>query len=67
MSNWFFRKLAANERRSNTNEGEQFKHDQQDENTYAGVDNLVCEVLQNSLDARAGNGKPVKVRFAILS
>ncbi len=45
-------------------EAELFKTEQAQEGEYAGTDALVREVIQNSLDARHGEG-PVTVRIAI--
>ncbi|MDR2706433.1 MAG: hypothetical protein LBC02_11700 [Planctomycetaceae bacterium] len=65
MPEWFFNPLRDSDVRRDPSEDQFFKHDQENEETYAGVDNLVCEVLQNSLDAAVSETAPVRVRFAI--
>jgi hypothetical protein len=65
MPEWFFNPLRNSDVRRDPSEDQFFKHDQENEETYAGVDNLVCEVLQNSLDAAVSENEPVRVRFAI--
>lgn len=64
VGEWVFEPLGGASVRRNPNEAELFRTEQADEGEYAGTDALVREVLQNSLDAKAGEG-PVHVRIAL--
>src|SRR5687767_8567773 len=64
MGQWAFSELRGDDVRRDPNETELFKTEQTGEGEYAGTDALVREVLQNSVDARCGDG-PVRVRLAI--
>jgi hypothetical protein len=64
MGNWVFEELRGAAVRRDPNEAVLFKTEQAGEGEYAGNDALVREILQNSVDARAGDG-PVRVRLAI--
>ncbi|MFH1918942.1 MAG: hypothetical protein ABIP48_03505 [Planctomycetota bacterium] len=64
MSRWVFEELRGAAVRRDPNESELFKTEQTGEGEYAGNDALVREILQNSIDARQGDG-PVKVRLAV--
>ncbi|MDR3183704.1 MAG: hypothetical protein LBT89_12450, partial [Planctomycetaceae bacterium] len=65
MPQWFFPEQRKSDVRRDPIESEYFKHDQENEADYDGVDNLVREVLQNSLDAAVDTNSPIRVRFAI--
>lgn len=64
MPQWVFAKLDPAAARRDPNETQLFKAEQAGEGEYAGTDALVREILQNSMDARSGNG-PVRVRLAL--
>ena len=64
MGQWAFAELRGDDVRRDPNEAELFKTEQTVEGEYAGTDALVREILQNSVDARCGDG-PVRVRLAI--
>ena len=61
---WVFEELRGAAVRRHPNEAELFKTEQTGEGEYAGNDALVREILQNAIDARAGEA-PLRVRFAI--
>jgi len=63
---WVFAKITGAAVRRDPNETELFKTSDAGENEYAGTDALVREVIQNSMDARSGDG-PVRIRFALHS
>jgi hypothetical protein len=64
MGQWVFGELRGADVRRGPQEALLFKTEQAGEGEYAGNDHLVREVLQNAIDARAGE-EPVRVRFAI--
>jgi hypothetical protein len=64
MGCWVFDELRGAAVRRAPNEDEWFKTEQIGEGDYAGNDALVREILQNAIDARAGD-HPVRVRLAI--
>lgn len=64
MGKWIFGELRGSDVRRGPQEALLFKTEQAGEGEYAGNDHLVREVLQNAIDARAGE-EPVRVRFAI--
>jgi hypothetical protein len=64
MEQWVFEELRGAAVRRQPNEAVLFKTEQTGEGEYAGNDALVREILQNAVDARAGDG-PVRVRLAI--
>src|SRR5438128_12571227 len=64
MGNWVFEELRGAAVRRDPNEAVLFKTEQAGEGEYAGNDALVREILQNAVDARAGND-PVRVRLAL--
>lgn len=64
MGNWVFGELRGADVRRQPNESELFKTEQSGEGEYSGNDALVREVLQNAIDAGAGDG-PVTVRLAL--
>jgi hypothetical protein len=64
MGQWVFEELRGAAVRRQPYEPFLFKTEQTGEGEYAGNDALVREILQNSVDARAGDG-PVRVRLAI--
>lgn len=64
MPGWVFAELGGSSMRREPHDQELFKADRGDAEEYAGNDALVREVLQNALDAKAGDG-PVRVRFSI--
>ena len=66
MSQWVFSALSGAAVRRDPQETELFKTEDAGEGEYAGTDALVREVIQNSMDAGAGDG-PIRVRFAIHS
>jgi hypothetical protein len=64
MGTWVFEELRGAAVRRSPNEAVLFKTEQTGEGEYAGNDALVREILQNAVDARAGD-EPVRVRLAI--
>lgn len=64
MGEWVFAELQPESVRRDPNETELFKTAQAEEGEYAGTDALVREIIQNSLDARAGDD-PVRVRLSL--
>jgi len=64
MGKWVFEELRGAAVRRQPNETELFKTEQTGEGEYSGNDALVREILQNSVDAKAGDD-PVRVRLAL--
>lgn len=64
MGRWVFAELSRAAVRREPSEEFLFRTEQIGEGEYAGTDALVREILQNSMDARAGRD-PVRVRMAI--
>ena len=64
MTQWIFAEVSPAAVRRDPNETELFKTDSPRDGEYEGTDALVREIIQNSLDAKAGDG-PVRVRFAL--
>jgi len=64
MGQWVFAEIQGADVRRAPQEAELFKSDQAQEGEYAGTDQLVREVIQNSLDASSEDG-PVRVRIAL--
>jgi len=64
MGRWIFDELRGAAVRRQPNEAVLFQAEQAGEGEYAGNDALVREILQNAMDARAGD-EPVRVRLAI--
>jgi hypothetical protein len=64
MGQWLFARQQADDDRSEAKEETLFQDDQSGEDEYAGSDSLVREILQNAIDARAGQ-EPVRLRFAV--
>ena len=63
---WVFSELRNSEVFCDPNEGEHFRNDQDDDEEYGGLDTLVREVIQNSIDAALGRST-VRVRFSLHS
>jgi hypothetical protein len=61
---WIFERLAGAAVRRDPNETQLFKTEQTEEGEYADTDDLVREILQNSMDAAIGDG-PVRIRLAL--
>lgn len=64
MGRWVFAEQRGSDARRGSNDDQLFQTEQTAEGEYAGIDALVREVLQNSLDAAAGSGC-IRVRIAL--
>ena len=62
---WFFSRQSNDEIRRDPSEAELFKNNQDDHEEYAGVDTLVRETIQNSIDAASSREETVRVRISL--
>ena len=67
MGKGIFTKQSNSEIYHDPSEVEHFKNDQDDDEEYAGVDKLVRETIQNSIDAALSKNDSVRVRISLHS
>jgi len=64
---WIFTEQSNSEPRRDPSEAELFKNSQDNNEEYTGVDTLVREVIQNSIDAASKKQNIVRVRISLHS